>query len=93
MVFLTDTNCDYFVVQALRGSYAVLQGAGDLVVRQGDVFEGGALRAGRVTFRHLPLGTDDDREDAAVVILNVDRGGLDVIEAQTRLRTLCSTAG
>ena len=93
VVFLTDANCDYFVVQALRGSFAVLEGADDLVVRQGDVFEGGALRPGRVTFRHLPFGTDDDREDAPIVILDVEAGGLDVVEAQTRWRTLCAADG
>ncbi|MEM6783299.1 MAG: hypothetical protein AAF624_06145 [Bacteroidota bacterium] len=93
-MFLTQSGCEAFVVQALTGSYALLGVAsGDLTPQRGDVFEGGVLRPGRVTFRYLPVNGRQDRRDARQVILNVDEAGLSVTEAQAALRAACSIPG
>ncbi|MEL7363418.1 MAG: hypothetical protein AAFN13_15185 [Bacteroidota bacterium] len=94
VVFLTQDDCKAFVVQALTGSYALLTAATDnLTPERGDVFEGGVLRRGRVTFRYLPTKGNQDRREARQVILNVEESGLSVTDAQASLRAACSVPG
>ncbi|MEO1477538.1 MAG: hypothetical protein AAFV01_03060 [Bacteroidota bacterium] len=94
VVFLTKADCEAFVVQSLTGTYALLSVASaNLVATRGDVFEGGVLRPGRVTFRYLPVDTVQDRREARQVILNVDATGLSVTAAQAALQTACPGSG